>query len=256
MQGVAAKNDASYDLSRARASVTGQTTIAASTATTSLPNGRIVTRGCPAPTQWRSVKSCPTSPSNPSAAVGTPSFWLPSRSRHCPPRQVRQMWSIGFLYLPTFRPPISVRIERRDSIRMTVGQTEGWRGLRSERPRMDANRSVAIAGLGLIGAGARGGPLLVGYRAGRTRRARRIAVDSGGRPDRPACSSRSLEPARSRSRRGLPPGGQLYPGSRAHPARRARLRAPSNNRMQLTGRGHRFVEGLAPPAVLRHVLAI
>ena len=39
MQGVAAKNDASYDLSRARASVTGQTTIAASTATTSLPNG-------------------------------------------------------------------------------------------------------------------------------------------------------------------------------------------------------------------------
>jgi hypothetical protein len=32
MQGVAAKNDASYDLSRARASVTGQTTIAASTA--------------------------------------------------------------------------------------------------------------------------------------------------------------------------------------------------------------------------------
>ena len=43
MQGVAAKNDASYDLSRARASVTGQTTIAASTATTSLPNDRIVT---------------------------------------------------------------------------------------------------------------------------------------------------------------------------------------------------------------------
>jgi len=43
MQGVAAKNDASYDLSRGRASVTGQTTIAASTATTSLPNGRIVT---------------------------------------------------------------------------------------------------------------------------------------------------------------------------------------------------------------------
>ena len=43
MQGVAAKNDASYDLSRARASVTGQTTIAASTATMSLPNGRIVT---------------------------------------------------------------------------------------------------------------------------------------------------------------------------------------------------------------------
>ena len=43
MQGVAAKNDASYDLSRARASVTAQTTIAASTATTSLPNGRIVT---------------------------------------------------------------------------------------------------------------------------------------------------------------------------------------------------------------------
>jgi len=42
MQGVAAKNDASYDLSRARASVTGQTTIAASTATTSL-HGRIVT---------------------------------------------------------------------------------------------------------------------------------------------------------------------------------------------------------------------
>ena len=38
-----AKNDASYDLGRARASVTGQTTIAASTATTSLPNGRIVT---------------------------------------------------------------------------------------------------------------------------------------------------------------------------------------------------------------------
>ena len=43
MQGVAARNDPSYDLSRARASVTGQTTIAASTAATSLPNGRIVT---------------------------------------------------------------------------------------------------------------------------------------------------------------------------------------------------------------------
>jgi hypothetical protein len=42
MQEVAAKNDASYDLSRG-ASVTGQTTVAASTATTSLPNGRIVT---------------------------------------------------------------------------------------------------------------------------------------------------------------------------------------------------------------------
>src|SRR4029078_10591894 len=40
MQGVAANNDASSDLSRARASVTGQTTIAASTATTSPPNGR------------------------------------------------------------------------------------------------------------------------------------------------------------------------------------------------------------------------
>ena len=187
MQGVAAKNDASYDLSGARASVTGPTTIAASPATPSLPNGRIVTRRRPAPTQWRSVKSCPTSPSNPSAAAGTPSFWLPSRSRHCPPRQVRQMWSIGFSICPP-----------------------------SGRP----------------------------------------SVDSGGRPDRPACSSRSLEPARSRSRRGLPPGGQLYPGSRAHPARRARLRAPSNNRAQLRGRGHRFVEGLAPPAVLGHVLAI
>jgi hypothetical protein len=34
MQGVAAKNDASYDLSSVRASVTGQTTIAASTAAT------------------------------------------------------------------------------------------------------------------------------------------------------------------------------------------------------------------------------
>jgi hypothetical protein len=34
MQGVAAKTDASYDLSRARASVTSQTTIAASTAAT------------------------------------------------------------------------------------------------------------------------------------------------------------------------------------------------------------------------------
>lgn len=43
MQGVAAKNDATYDLDRARAYVTDQTTIAASTATTSLPNGRIVT---------------------------------------------------------------------------------------------------------------------------------------------------------------------------------------------------------------------
>ena len=43
MQGVVAKNDASYDLSGARASVTGQTTIAASTTTTScvprLPEG-------------------------------------------------------------------------------------------------------------------------------------------------------------------------------------------------------------------------
>lgn len=39
----AANGDPSYDLSRARASVTGQTTIAGSTATTSLPNGRIVT---------------------------------------------------------------------------------------------------------------------------------------------------------------------------------------------------------------------
>jgi len=62
---------------------------------------------------------------------------------------------------------------------------------------MDANRSVAIAGPGFIGAGARGGPLLVGYRAGRT-----------------------------------------------------------NNRMQVTGRGLRFVKGLALPAVFRHVLAI
>jgi hypothetical protein len=159
-----------------------------------------------------------------------------------------------FLYLPTFRPAISVRIKRRDSIHMTVSQTECRRATirkvawtRTVRLPLPAWDSLEL--------GARGGPLLVGYRAGRTRRARRI-VDSGGRPDRPACSSRSLEPARSRSRRGLPPGWQLYPGSHAHPARRARLRPPSNNRMQLTGRGHRFVEGVAPPAVLRHVLAI
>lgn len=33
-----------------------------------------------------------------------------------------------FLYLPTFRPAITVRIERPDSIRMTVSQTEGWGG--------------------------------------------------------------------------------------------------------------------------------
>ena len=46
MRGVVAKNVASYDLSRARASVTGQTTIAASPATASLPNGRIVTALC------------------------------------------------------------------------------------------------------------------------------------------------------------------------------------------------------------------
>jgi hypothetical protein len=42
MQGVATKNDASYDLSRARASVTGQATSAAAPATTFV-NGRIVT---------------------------------------------------------------------------------------------------------------------------------------------------------------------------------------------------------------------
>jgi len=75
-------------------------------------------------------------------------------------------------------------------------------------------------------------------------------------PYRPGCSRLSLEPAGSRSRRGHPPRGHLYPGSRAHPARRTRLGAPSNNRMQLTGPGRRFVEGLAPPAGLRHVLAI
>jgi len=128
MQGVAAKNDASYDLSRTRASVTGQTTIAASTATTSLPNGRIVTRGCPAPTQWRSVKSCPTSPSNPSAAVGTPSFWLPSRSRHCPPprRSDRCGLSVSLsAHLPAGHQ-CADRAPRR--FRMTVSQTEGWGG--------------------------------------------------------------------------------------------------------------------------------
>jgi len=43
MQGVAAKNEAPYDLSRALASVTGQTTIATFAATMSPPNGRIVT---------------------------------------------------------------------------------------------------------------------------------------------------------------------------------------------------------------------
>ncbi len=247
MQGVAAKNDASYDLSRARASVTGQTTIAASTATTSLPNGRIVTRGCPAPTQWRSVKSCPTSPSNPSGCPQGVGIARPGRSDRCG-LSVSQSAHLPAGHQCADRAPRQYPHDRQPD--------RGLGGLRSERPRIDANRSVAIAGLGLIGTGARCGPLLVGYRAGRTRRARRIAVDSGGRPDRPACSSGSLEPARSRSRRGLPPGGQLYPGSRAHPARRARLRAPSNNCMQLPGRGHRFVEGLAPPAVLRHVLAI
>lgn len=61
-------------------------------------------------------------------------------------------------------------------------------------------------------------------------------MDSGGRPDRPACSGRSLEPARSRSCGGLPPGGQRYPGSRVQPARRAQLTAPSRNGRQLTWR--------------------
>ena len=128
MQGVAAKNDASYDLSRARASVTGQTTIAASTATTSLPNGRIVTRGCPAPTQWRSVNACPTSPSNPSAAVGTTQFLVALKESALPAPAGPTDVVYRFLNLPTFRPAISVRIERRDSIRMTVSQTEGWGG--------------------------------------------------------------------------------------------------------------------------------
>jgi hypothetical protein len=31
-----------------------------------------------------------------------------------------------FPYLPAFRPAFSVRIERRDSIRMTLSQTDGW----------------------------------------------------------------------------------------------------------------------------------
>ena len=43
MQGVAARDGASHDPGRARASVAGQTTNTASPATTSLPTGRIVT---------------------------------------------------------------------------------------------------------------------------------------------------------------------------------------------------------------------
>jgi hypothetical protein len=50
MQGVAAKNDAS---------------------STSLPNGRIVTRGCPAPTQWRSV-GCVDRPPNKRLKLAAP----------------------------------------------------------------------------------------------------------------------------------------------------------------------------------------
>jgi len=66
-----------------------------------------------------------------------------------------------FLYLPTFRPAISVRSERRDSIRMTVSQTEGWGSYDPKGLAWTRTASVAIAGLGIIGAGARCGPLLV-----------------------------------------------------------------------------------------------
>jgi len=111
MQGVAAKNDASYDLSRARASVTGPTTIAASPATPSLPNGRIVTRRRPAPTQWRSVKSCPTSPSNPSAEpfrrCWYTQFLVALKESALPAPAGPTDVVYRFLYLPTFRPAIS-----------------------------------------------------------------------------------------------------------------------------------------------------
>ena len=114
-----------------------------------------------------------------------------------------------FLYLPTFRPAISVRIERRDSIRMTVSQTEGWGGyyprglawtrtVRLPLPAWDS-LELALAAAHFWSDTVPEGP-------GGLDGSRWI---SGGRPDRPACSSRSLEPARSRSRRGLLPGGQL-----------------------------------------------
>jgi hypothetical protein len=81
---------------------------------------------------------------------------------------------------------------------MTVSQTEGW-GATIRKASHGREPFGCHCRPGTHWSWRSGGPLLVGYRAGRTRRARRIAVDSGGRPDRPACSSRSLEPARSRS---------------------------------------------------------
>jgi hypothetical protein len=53
-----------------------------------------------------------------------------------------------------------------------------------------------------------------------------IAVDSGGRPDRPACSSRSLEPARSRSRTDEIGEMVTYGGFTRSSVRRGRLRFP------------------------------
>ena len=126
MQGVAAKNDASYDLSRARASVTGQTTIAASTATTSLPNGRIVTRRLPGTDTVAFREVLPYLSLEPFRRCWYTQFLVALKESALPAPAGPTDVVYRFLNLPTFRPAISVRIERRDSIRMTVSQTEGW----------------------------------------------------------------------------------------------------------------------------------
>ena len=126
------------------------------------------------------------------------------------------------------RPPVSVRIERRDSIRMTVSQTEGWeatirkasswtRTVWLPLPAWDS-LELALAAAHFWSDTVPEGPggldgsrwILEGVRTDR-----RVLVDHW--------SPKKSVPTRPSAR------GQLYPGSRAHPARRARLRAPSNN---------------------------
>ena len=128
MQGVAAKNDASYDLSRARASVTGQTTIAplyCDDVPAERPHRDARLPGTDT-VAFREV--LPYLSLEPFRRCWYTQFLVALKESALPAPAGPTDVIYRFLNLPTFRPAISVRIERRDSIRMTVSQTEGWGG--------------------------------------------------------------------------------------------------------------------------------
>ena len=126
MQGVAAKNDASYDLSRAariRDRSDHHRCLYSDDVPTERPHRDARLPGTDT-VAFREV--LPYLSLEPFRRCWYTQFLVALKESALPAPAGPTDVVYRFLNLPTFRPAISVRIERGDSIRVTVSQTEGW----------------------------------------------------------------------------------------------------------------------------------